>query len=424
MKILIAAYSCNPYRGREQGRGWNYPINLARLGHHVWVLTKIDNKQDIESELATVFPERLNLNFIYIDPYILLRKIDESPFHLIRKRTWQVRYLLWQQQAYKVAKNLDSEFDFDVVHHLTMGVITGGSKLWRLNKPFIMGPLGGGQVAPPKFKEYFGNLWKSEATRSFFLNHVVRFNPALRQVMRNTDLVISSNKDTEKLAKQLGAKRTEVFLDTGLPSSFFSKDSSLDLNICSKETVLRILWVAVLEPRKGLSLLFEALSKIKSSVPFKLTILGDGSQRKLLPTLIEKYDLGDKVRCHGYVAWDEVFEAYKAHDVLVFPSLRDSFGAQLLEAMSQGLPLITLNHHGAGDFVPYDSGVKVSVDKPAITVQELADAIKLIYEKPEVRIAMGRRSYEFAIEQSWEKKTSTILEYYKDAISRAYCEKA
>jgi hypothetical protein len=48
MRVLLSAYECEPNRGREQGRGWNCVLQLAKLGHEVWVLTPLRNQELIE----------------------------------------------------------------------------------------------------------------------------------------------------------------------------------------------------------------------------------------------------------------------------------------------------------------------------------------------------------------------------------------
>jgi hypothetical protein len=61
--------------------------------------------------------------------------------------------------------------------------------IWRLNKPFIFGPVGGGHVAPPAFKKYFGNQWNgfTETVRSFAVEQVVPFNPSSRRTLNRAN---------------------------------------------------------------------------------------------------------------------------------------------------------------------------------------------------------------------------------------------
>ena len=86
----------------------------------------------------------------------------------------------------------------------------------------------------------------------------------------------------------------------------------------------------------------------------------------------------------------------------------------LLEAMACGLPIITLNHQGAGDFVPDRAGIKVPVTEPTETVHALSQAIKYMYNHPELRLEMGSVSYEFAKTQTWTHKAFKMNEFYRE----------
>ena len=198
MKILLSAYECEPNRGREQGRGWNCALELAKLGHHVWVLTPSKNRDYIDPVLASL-PFQ-NLTFIYLDDSDIIRR------YLTNKTGTILRYFLWQWHAREIAKDLDREHDFDIVHHVTMGSLTGGSWLWQLNKPFVFGPAGGGQVAPSAFKKYFYGAWWTEAWRSLIVNRLIPLNPIIRGTFSRTKLVLAANRDTITLAHKIGAQ--------------------------------------------------------------------------------------------------------------------------------------------------------------------------------------------------------------------------
>ena len=55
---------------------------------------------------------------------------------------------------------------------------------------------------------------------------------------------------------------------------------------------------------------------------------------------IERLGVRDHVRCVGPVAWGQLQHAYRAADVFVIPSLTESFGQTMVEAMSCGLPIV------------------------------------------------------------------------------------
>lgn len=52
MRILVEAFACRPGAGSEDGAGWSYPLEFARRGHDVTVLTTQRWKDEIEAALG------------------------------------------------------------------------------------------------------------------------------------------------------------------------------------------------------------------------------------------------------------------------------------------------------------------------------------------------------------------------------------
>jgi glycosyltransferase involved in cell wall biosynthesis len=405
MKVLHFAYACDPKSGSEAGCGWNWAWHLAELGHEIWVLTNSEGQDNIEKALAqTPMP---NLHFMYIDVPAWLKRYVRAGFtEFYRVYTY---YLGWQKRAYKVALSLDKEHDFDLVHHVTWSGINTGSWLCNLNKPFLFGPIGGGQVTPEAYKKYFVNYWRNEVLRSFMATRLIVFNQFVRKTVRRADLVLVTNRDTLDIARQLGAQRIEMFLDSGLPEDYIPQEPPSR----STSVELKLLWVGGIYPRKGLRLALECLSQVNPLIPYKMTILGDGVESHYVPSWLEEFGVENHVVYRGRVSWIEVKKEYLESDVFLFTSLRDSFGGQLLEAMAHALPIISLNHQGARDFVPERAGIKAPMNNPTETVKALAQAIEYMFNHPKEREEMGRIGYEFAKTQTWRQKAIDMSEYYK-----------
>ena len=421
MKVLISAYDCQPNQGAEKGNGWNWAWYLAKLGHEVWVLTLADNQEAIETELA--LQPAPNLHFIYVAVpkwikryYVAIPQwIKRYIISLIGYFAWQSEYVGWQQRAYKIARQLDREHKFDIVHHVTWASITAGSWLWRLDKPFIFGPVGGGQVTPSLFKKYFqSHQWRKEAFRSLMLK-LAKFSPITRQTITQSDLILATNRETYDIAEELGTHRVELFPVVGLPEDYLPQQ----LPSKSTSSELRLLWVGSPLPTKACLLALESLAKVSPLIPWKLTVVGYSNSDRDLMMSIEKWGLADKVDCKGRISWQELKNQYLKNDVFLFTSLRNSLGAQLLEAMGCGVPVITLNHQGASDFVPEDAGIKVPVINPTETVEAIAQAVEYMYHNPQERLEMGKIGYEFAKTQTWSQKVLKMSEYYQELNSVA-----
>lgn len=413
MKVLLSAYACQPDQGSEKGFGWNWAISLAQMNHDVWVLTNKINQEFIEKK--TEVAQISNLHFIFIESNKSIYKIlwKMTLFIGYPKLTWKYRYFRWQKKALKMAKRLDRQFNFDVIHHVTWGSITAGSKLGCLNKPFVFGPIGGGQTAPPSLKKYFANHWRKEQQRTIIFKRLVKFNLVSRQTLNQANLVLTTNRDTYELAQKMGARQVKLFLDTALPKNFFPQKFPTRSTTQAK---LNLLWVGSPAPRKGLHLTLESLSKVNPQIPFKIRILGVDPLNNILVKSINEFNLAKKVDFVGKVSWLEMKNEYLKSDVFFFTSLRDSFGSQFLEAMAYGLPIITLNHHGAQDFIPDNAAIKVPVANKIETLNALANGVEYMYNNPQKRLIMGSNGYEFAKKQSWSNKAARVTEYYDELI--------
>lgn len=403
MKLLISAYACIPNRGSEPGNGWHYAQGNTDAGNEVWCLTTPEGKEAIQDHLKN-HPDP-GLHFLFLDVPVWLNYLYRfQPFVYLH-------YLVWQYKAVKAARTLDRQVDFDLIHHVTLASLQLGSGLWKLKKPFIFGPVGGGNVAPKAFKAYFFGHWSAETVRKITSQLLVTFNPYFKKTMAKADLILAANSETMAIARKAGAQQVKLFLDTSLSAAFLKENESFTQK--KTTSILKILWVGRIFPRKGLLLVLEALSRLKGSVPFHLTILGDSKYGYWVPQWLKNFELEDAVTWKGQVPWAEVMQAYGSHDVFMFCSLRDSFGSQFLEAMASGLPIITLNHHGAKDHIPEKAAIKVSVDNPEQTLLELTEAVKFLYMHPWERIQMGAKGRQFATTHEWKPKIAALNMLYR-----------
>jgi glycosyltransferase involved in cell wall biosynthesis len=396
IKILLSAYKCDPEKGSETGNPWNWAVNLVRQGHEVWVLTHDwgGGEHRLLSE-----DEAESLHFIDVPISQRIRAVRGQPGIYLR-------YLAWQRAAYRVAEKLDARHHFDVVHHVSWGSLAWGSPLWRLGPPFILGPVGGGQVAPKGYRRYLGDRWPREVLRTFVVRWILPINPLTRRTVKGAHMVLVANKETLRLVQRLGAQRAHLAADTGIPPGYVETAEGREL---SAGETLRIVWVGRLFEIKGLRLALEALSSV-TDASWHLTVVGGGRLEAELPGWLKELGLEDRVDLLGQVDWGEVAAAYRVAHIMLFSSLRDSMGAQLFEAMGSGLPVVTLNHHGGRDMLPEEAATKVPVGTPRQTASDIAAAIREIAAHPEVVREMSGAALAFAAENTWEIKVQRTYE--------------
>jgi len=402
VRLLVSAYACEPNKGSESGNGWNWAHGLAKRGHEVYLLTRPHGRDAINNELSARPMSTLHVTYVDVPRWSKRYFRGQSGVY--------AHYFLWQRTALDVAKRLQPHLD--LVHHVTWGSLHAGSHLWKLGLPFVFGPVGGGQVAPPAFREFFGNGWGKEWLRTLLTRFLI-FSRFHRRMLSNSILVLATNEETVMMANRLGAPRVNFFLDTGLPEGFYPPESP----VRQPSAELRVLWIGRLYPRKALPLAFMAIERaVAMGVPAHLTVVGDGPLGLKVPTWIRHYSLEGRVDWWGQVPWRRVRDAYASHDVFLFTSLRDSCPAQLLEAMAFGLPIITLSHQGARGLVPNQAGLKVPVTNPDQVAEELAKGLHLLWKEPRKAELMGRAGLEFARQQAWPLRIVRMERLYESVL--------
>lgn len=401
MKILLSAYACRPNAGTEPGYGWNWATHLAARGLEVYVLTAERYRKDIEPELrANPVP---NLKFCYVRAPWGMDKRSEIP-----------QYVAWQFEALKSARELARSVSFDLVHHVTYGSVHVPSPLWRLGIPVVFGPVGGGQTAPSQMLSYFGAGKRKEQLRTAY-TRLLSSSSFYKRGLRRMNFVLAANRDTLELVQNAGCKHADLICDAGLPGNVFA---TAPRQFQESDCPLKLLWVGRILPRKALPLALDALARVQQAT---LTIVGDGLDANAVRQMISDRNLESRVHWEGKrLPWNEVQTAYREHDAMLFTSLRDSFGSQLMEAMAQGLPIITLNLHGARDFVPQTAGLKVPVSEPEETVQNLARAIEAFASfSPEKRNEMSAAAWNFARSFTWTARAEFAEGIYKNLLAAA-----
>jgi glycosyltransferase involved in cell wall biosynthesis len=238
------------------------------------------------------------------------------------------------------------------------------------------------------------------------------FLPPVRHAAQRSAAVLATNTATARLLKVAGAQEVIHFIDSGVPSSFELPAPPTDRG----SKTFDLLWVGIFLRRKALPLALEALSQVKD-LPVRLLIAGDGPMRNQWVSLVRRLGLEDRTQFLGRVDWREMPALYQRADAFIFTSLKDSFATQVIEAMSQSLPILTLDHFGFGEFVPSSAGIKVPVSNPQETVAALAQAIRRLVESPELCRKMGETAWKYAQEHTWDKRAERMNRLYSEVIS-------
>lgn len=404
MKVLFSAFSCCPGSGSEPGIGWNWLLQALRE-HEVWVLTTDEFKTKCEEAAPA------KAHFIFLPSFERWKRLQET---IVPGLGW-LYYYWWQWKAYRVSRALHSSVHFDVAHHATFGSWRAPSFLFLLPIPFIWGPIGGGETLPRSFRGELG--WKGrlvEALRGVS-QYVSRFDPFVCLTIKRATTVIASNPDTAAfISNGFGKKVEKVISCAGIGRS----DLVSPKTPIHKERDFVVVFAGMLEPRKGCSLAIKAFSRFAAvNRHAKLVIIGDGPERRRLENLAQSLGHSQKIDFLGRIERPEVFRWMRMAQALLFPSLRDSGGFVILEAMLAGLPIICLDLGGPGYLVNDDCGIKVPASSPGQAIEDLAKSLQRLRENEDLRASMGAAGSLRAVALfDWNRKGDEMLTLFKAAL--------
>ncbi len=164
-----------------------------------------------------------------------------------------------------------------------------------------------------------------------------------------------------------------------------------------------ILFVGTLQPRKNISKLIEAFSKI---INLELVIVGKkGWMYEEILAAPEKFGVKDRVIFLDFVDDSDLPSLYKNAQCFVLPSLYEGFGLPVLEAMKFGCPVLASNVSS----LPEAGGDAAMYFDPE-NVEDIAKALSLMINDEGLRIKMIKKGYEQVKKFSWEKTAGQVLE--------------
>lgn len=410
MKILYDCFSCSPYYGSDEGIGWMWPYLMSQY-HDVWVLVRKDRKVDIERYCTD--NDIHNIHFVYCD------LPDWMNFYYWRRAKnkngildFLVYQYLWQFPAYVTAKKLHRKIQFDLVHHVCTNDFRILGFMYKLNIPYIIGPIGGAQETPEALMYYVRDHRKKEAFRSFvnkFMIHLPGYKKALNSAVK----VYFSNRETENYLFPYIEDHSKCILltEVGVNGKIKPIDMCLKKSKCN-ETVF--MWAGRMEYRKGLELLVDVLKLLPLDKPWRVILCGEGSDREHIQQLCSKEKFADRVEFTGKIPYEKVQELYEKATAFVFPSLRETTGTVIVEAMSHGLPVICLKQGGGSLVVTEETGFLIPVDDKESCIESFRNAMIQCMNNPKEVEQMGKKARERIYSYySWSDKVSSMEQLYK-----------
>jgi glycosyltransferase involved in cell wall biosynthesis len=394
IKPLIIAYACEPGLGSEPGVGWNLVHALSRI-RPVFVITHEQHRAGVEAYVAKYADGRIKFAF-----FSLPRIFD---FALVWPPVLNFYYYFWHIGAARLARRLNEENHFSIAHHVTYVRYWMPTAAAKVGLPYVWGPVGGGESAPASFNRDLGLRGRCVEVARSVIRWIFECDPRLKSAARNCDLGIAASEQSAERMRRVGFRNVRVMSAVGHVDS----DAQHRDEATCTDNVLRFFSIGRLLHWKGFHLGLRAFAK--ANIPnSQYVIVGKGPDRVRLEKLAQSLGISDRVRFTGALPRKEGLAEMQRADVLVHPSLHDSGGFVVLEAMDLKMPVICLDLGGPAVCVDETNGFKVAARSTEQAIDDIAVAM-LKLTNSELRKQLGETGRRRATEEfSWLAKAQQI----------------
>jgi glycosyltransferase involved in cell wall biosynthesis len=402
--ILATAYAVNPFKGSEDGMGWNFVYQIARF-QKVIAITRENNRSHIEQYMQEN-PDELydNIQFYYFDLPYWMR------FWKKGGRGAMLYFWMWQVGIVSFIKKLN--ITFDIAHNVNFHNDWTPSFLWKLNKPFVWGPIGHHPLIPNQYlhgrsRQYW---WKDRMTwlvKKLFW----KVSPSLKKSVEKADHVLCMNSSVSRYLPLRDGNYS-------IMPSVATQDFGWKRNNPVRR--FRLISAGRLVPLKGFDLTIKAFAHFLNALPLQekqrceLVIAGSGPELTHYQEMILDYDILPHVRLIDWIARKDLLGLYEKSNAFIFPS-HEGAGMVIAEAMSFGLPVICLDNEGPGEFITDECGIRVPQGSYKNTIKSLTAAIYKLYQNPDTLESMSvaaRKRFESSFH--WDVRGEALHKIYQN----------
>jgi glycosyltransferase involved in cell wall biosynthesis len=411
--ILLSAYAISPTRGSEYAAAWNTVIHLAQQ-HQLWVLFGMsdDHMGDTQTLLRYIAEHPMpSVTFIEVkggrlaNTINLLNKIGFGWF-------FYFAYYLWQKRALKAAQQLIETVDIDIVHQLGPIGFREPGFLWQLNKPTIWGPIGGMKIMETQFISMLPLKAKIKFIAKNYINrYQLGYSKRIKTAFSKVDVVISATQLGQDTVRERFGRESYYLPEQGIANYLAPNLNKFD----SLQHQVQLVWSGNIIERKNLKMCLEALACVKQN-NWMLHVVGDGPLRRSLEKEAAKKNLSANITWHGYVPRNEAVSIMAAAHLHIITSIGEDNPAVVFEAMSNGVPTLTIDHCGMGDVICNKCGIKILPDDYGQMVKKMGSVLCHLLKNPKILADMAQTTLVCANEHKWDKRLKKLNNMYNEAI--------
>jgi glycosyltransferase involved in cell wall biosynthesis len=414
-KILLLAYALSPLRGSEYAVAWDYITEMSK-DNDLTVLygTTADHLGEIDppDEYQVLFPYG-NVHLVPVYSNRLIHWVNSLNRKGVFFYSFYFAYSLWHRQVFRVARELIRRQHFDLIHYLAPIGYREPGYLWKLNLPYIWGPIGGmNDIAPALLKNLplAGKI--KLGIRTLFNKLQLRFSFRVHRAIHRADVLLASTTETrEKIRHHFGVDAIY------LPENAIKGTISLPDPEKFDMTQVNLIWIGRIDANKSLGTILDAISTMKHRAAIRLHIVGNGSLGEAMRRKAGELRLGENLVWHGQVGRQQVLELLENAHLHIITSCMEANTTVIFEALANSVPTISLDHCGMHDTICEQCGIKIPITNYRQIVADFAEELDTLTQDPERLKALAVGTTQCARKYTWELRRKFFNSIYDVAIS-------
>jgi glycosyltransferase involved in cell wall biosynthesis len=184
----------------------------------------------------------------------------------------------------------------------------------------------------------------------------------------------------------------------------------------NNKDIINLIWVGRIDTAKAITILLRAL-KVHPNRKWKLKIVGRGPLEEKSKREAQRFGIASNISWMGHRLRTEAITEMSKADLLIITSLAEGNPTIMWEAMSVGLPVITLDHCGMADNINNNSGKKIpldTIDRMALSISECIlemqnNPTELAQKKHTVRLEAKKHAWNLRA-LFWDKQYTEAIE--------------
>lgn len=409
--VLLSAYAINPYKGSEDGTGWNLVMSIAE-NHKVIAITRENNQADIERFQNETPPDQQpcglkNVQFLYYDLPLWMR------FWKRKSRGAMLYFYLWQLFLPLFVKR--QKASFDLVHNLNFHNDWTFSMLWVLGKPMVWGPVGHHPSIPAEYLEkHYGKsaLWRNRGL--WLLKKLFwTLDPLLRMTVKRSNQIIAINSSVPGVLHASESKFT-----------FFPAVGSEPVRNGEKapKDSFTVLSVGRFVPLKGFDICIQSFAAFYRKLNgeerkrARLILIGKGPEKATMEALIKENHIESVTEIIEWLPRHELKTHFQNASVFLFPS-HEGAGMVIPEALSYGLPILCFDNIGPGELMDESCGLRTPYTTYDESVDHFSENLLSLFHAEEYRQRLSANAKTYFDEKlCWATKADLFNLAYSRAI--------